>query len=80
VSVIQALERFQYKTPKGKDEGINVRNRAKLLVELVSDTERIKEEREKVLLAVTRTGTHMYTHKHEVNCPERIIAYAAIHT
>lgn len=47
VSVIQALERFQYKTPKGKDEGINVRNRAKLLVELVSDTERIKEEREK---------------------------------
>lgn len=48
VGVVQALERFQYKTPKGKDEGINVRNRAKTLVELIMDKERTKQEREKV--------------------------------
>lgn len=49
VSIIEGLTYFTYKDPKGKDQGINVSNRAKLLVELIQDPDRIKQEREKVL-------------------------------
>lgn len=38
---------FHYKDPNGKDQGINVRQRAKELMNLVSSPERIKQEREK---------------------------------
>ena len=46
---IKGLSHFEYIDEKGKDQGINVRNRSKEIVALLNDPERIKEER--------RTGT-----------------------
>ena len=53
VGVIESLTKFQYKDAKGKDQGINVSNRAKILVDLCQNIERIKEEREKVSAPVS---------------------------
>ena len=47
VSTIKILRNFHYTDEKGKDQGINVRNRAKELAELLSDVERIRTERRK---------------------------------
>lgn len=41
------LRQFHYIDQNGKDQGINVRNRAKELAELLSDVERIRAERKK---------------------------------
>lgn len=41
------LRQFQFLDQNGKDQGLNVRNRAKELVELLSDVERIRGERKK---------------------------------
>ena len=41
------LRQFHYIDQNGKDQGINVRNRAKELAELLSDVERIRSERKK---------------------------------
>jgi len=42
--------RFDYVEPDtGKDQGINVREKSKQLVELLSSADRLSEEREKVL-------------------------------
>jgi epsin len=41
------LRQFQYMDQNGKDQGINVRNRAKELAELLSDVDRIRSERKK---------------------------------
>ena len=48
ISVIEKLQRFQYKDKNSKDWGLNVRQRAKELTSLVTDPERIKRERQKV--------------------------------
>ncbi|KIY93650.1 hypothetical protein MNEG_14314 [Monoraphidium neglectum] len=40
-------EGFEYKEPSGRDQGINVRQRAGALVALISDRERLAEERER---------------------------------
>ncbi|KAI8983622.1 hypothetical protein BDB01DRAFT_843299 [Pilobolus umbonatus] len=45
VSLIKVMRNFYYIDENGKDEGINVRNRAKEIVELLSDTDKIREER-----------------------------------
>lgn len=45
--LIKTLRNFHCIDEKGKDQGINVKNRAKEIVELLSSTERIKEERKK---------------------------------
>ncbi|KAI9468886.1 MAG: hypothetical protein EXX96DRAFT_97666 [Benjaminiella poitrasii] len=45
VSMIKILRNFYYIDDRGKDEGINVRNRAKEIIELLSNTEKIRSER-----------------------------------
>lgn len=47
ISTIKMLRSFHYIDDKGKDQGINVRNRAKEIVELLSDVEAIRAERRK---------------------------------
>ena len=48
MGVIEKLANFQHKDANGKDWGLNVRQRAKELVALVTDTERVRSERAKV--------------------------------
>ncbi|CAG8605748.1 7802_t:CDS:2 [Acaulospora morrowiae] len=47
MATIKLLRNFTYIDEKGKDQGINVRNRAKELAELLSDVEKIRQERKK---------------------------------
>ena len=47
LSLLKMLRQFQYIDQNGKDQGINVRNRAKELAELLSDVDRIRAERKK---------------------------------
>ncbi|GAA5934653.1 hypothetical protein JCM1841_001794 [Sporobolomyces salmonicolor] len=47
LSLIKVLRNFHYIDENGKDQGINVRNRAKELGELLSDLDRIRQERRK---------------------------------
>ncbi|KAI8622462.1 hypothetical protein BC830DRAFT_567667 [Chytriomyces sp. MP71] len=44
---LKALKNYKYTDEKGKDQGINVRNRANEIVALLGDSDRIKEERKK---------------------------------
>ncbi|PRD33330.1 UNVERIFIED_CONTAM: Epn2, partial [Trichonephila clavipes] len=57
---IQTLKDFQY-VEEGKDQGINVREKAKQLVALLKDDERLKAERNRALKArerFARSTTH----------------------
>ncbi|KIJ62654.1 hypothetical protein HYDPIDRAFT_94170 [Hydnomerulius pinastri MD-312] len=47
ISTLKMLRNFHYIDDKGKDEGQNVRNRARELVELLSDVDAIRQERRK---------------------------------
>jgi epsin len=47
LSTIKMLRQFYYIDQNGKDQGINVRNRAKELAELLSDVDKIRGERKK---------------------------------
>ncbi|KAG6900345.1 hypothetical protein C0993_012302 [Termitomyces sp. T159_Od127] len=47
ISTLKMLRNFHYIDDKGKDEGINVRNRSREIVELLSDVEKIRAERRK---------------------------------
>ncbi|KAJ1303294.1 hypothetical protein OPQ81_011491 [Rhizoctonia solani] len=47
ISMIKMLRNFHYIDDKAKDQGINVRNRAKEIAELLSDVEKIRAERRK---------------------------------
>ncbi|KAI8087951.1 uncharacterized protein B0P05DRAFT_530816 [Gilbertella persicaria] len=47
ISMIKMMKNFHYVDEKGKDQGINVRNRAKELAELLNDVDMIKAERKK---------------------------------
>ncbi|KAG9315702.1 hypothetical protein JVU11DRAFT_3349 [Chiua virens] len=47
ISTLKMLRNFHYIDDKGKDEGQNVRNRAREVVELLSDVETIRTERRK---------------------------------
>ena len=47
ITLLKMLRQFHYIDQNGKDQGINVRNRAKELTELLSDVERIRAERKK---------------------------------
>lgn len=47
ISLIKMLESFHYIDSQGRDQGINVRNRAKALAELLGDDEKIRSERKK---------------------------------
>ncbi|KAI8099829.1 uncharacterized protein BX664DRAFT_363580 [Halteromyces radiatus] len=47
ISMIKIMRNFHHIDEKGKDQGINIRNRAKELADLLSDIDRIKAERKK---------------------------------
>ncbi|KXS11115.1 ENTH-domain-containing protein, partial [Gonapodya prolifera JEL478] len=47
IYAIKVLKEFQFVDDKAKDQGLNVRNRAREIVDLLGDTERIKFERKK---------------------------------
>ncbi|KAI6042668.1 hypothetical protein EDC04DRAFT_2657742 [Pisolithus marmoratus] len=47
ISTLKMLRNFHYIDEKGKDQGLNVRNRARELVELLSNVETIRTERRK---------------------------------
>lgn len=47
VSLLKMLRQFHFIDQNGKDQGINVRNRAKELAELLGDVDRIRAERKK---------------------------------
>ena len=48
LGVIEKLTFFEHKDANGKDWGLNVRQRAKDIVALVNDPERMRAERQKV--------------------------------
>ena len=48
IGVVEKLQNFQYKDAKGKDWGLNVRNRAKELANFVLNPDRVRTERAKV--------------------------------
>ncbi|KAJ3234041.1 Epsin-3, clathrin recruitment and traffic between the Golgi and endosome [Chytriomyces hyalinus] len=47
IYTLKALRNYKYSDEKGKDQGINIRNRANEIVILLGDNEKIKEERKK---------------------------------
>ncbi|PNY23902.1 ENTH domain-containing protein [Tolypocladium capitatum] len=47
ITLLKMLRQFHFIDPNGKDQGINVRNRAKELAELLGDVDRIRSERKK---------------------------------
>jgi len=47
LTLLKMLRQFHFIDQNGKDQGINVRNRAKELADLLSDVERIRAERKK---------------------------------
>ncbi|KAK9244053.1 hypothetical protein V1506DRAFT_542558 [Lipomyces tetrasporus] len=51
IATVSMLRSFHYTDPNGKDQGINVRNRAKELVSLLGDDEKIRAERKKARAA-----------------------------
>jgi epsin len=56
ISTLKMLRNFHYIDDKGKDEGQNVRNRARELVDLLSDVDNIRTERRKA-----KANRHKYT-------------------
>lgn len=53
IFAIQTLKDFQY-LEEGKDQGLNVREKAKQLVSLLNDEERLRNERARALKAKER--------------------------
>lgn len=47
LTLLKMLRQFHFIDQNGKDQGVNVRNRAKELTELLSDVDRIRSERKK---------------------------------
>lgn len=46
--IIEKLQRFDYKDKNGKDWGLNVRQRAKEIYSLITDSDKLRQERQKV--------------------------------
>lgn len=47
IRIVQMLEDFHYIDSQGRDQGINVRNKAKTVVALLSDDDQLRQERKK---------------------------------
>ncbi len=62
MGVIEKLTNFQHKDANGKDWGLNVRQRAKELIALVTDAERVRSERHKVCSLLFASLSHGITH------------------
>lgn len=58
LDVINMLQHFQYISPDGRDQGSNVRNRAKELTNLLGDVNKIRSERKLAKTRRERTGNH----------------------
>lgn len=56
LSLLKMLRQFHYIDQNGKDQGINVRNRSKELTELLSDVDRIRQERKKARQTKNKYG------------------------
>ncbi|XP_037544965.1 epsin-3 [Nematolebias whitei] len=56
IFAIQTLKDFQYLDRDGRDQGVNVREKAKQLVALLKDEERLKKERSHALKTKSRLG------------------------
>ncbi|KAF4974384.1 hypothetical protein FZEAL_8716 [Fusarium zealandicum] len=56
IALLKMLRQFHFIDQNGKDQGLNVRNRAKELAELLGDVERIRTERKKA-----RASKNKYT-------------------
>jgi len=56
LSLLKMLRQFHFVDLNGKDQGINVRNRAKELAELLGDVERIRSERKKARATRNKYG------------------------
>eukprot|EP00236_Picocystis_salinarum_P003059 CAMPEP_0183824288 /NCGR_PEP_ID=MMETSP0807_2-20130328/503_1 /TAXON_ID=88271 /ORGANISM="Picocystis salinarum, Strain CCMP1897" /LENGTH=505 /DNA_ID=CAMNT_0026069207 /DNA_START=262 /DNA_END=1780 /DNA_ORIENTATION=+ len=56
LDVLQKLKFFEYVDKKGKDHGLNVRNRAQILVNLLQDDDTIRMERAKARANATKYG------------------------
>lgn len=54
ITLLKMLRQFHFIDQNGKDQGINVRNRAKELTELLGDVERIRSERKKARATKTK--------------------------
>ncbi|KAM6914270.1 epsin-3 isoform 3-T4 [Lycodopsis pacificus] len=54
IYTIQTLRDFQYMDRDGRDQGVNVREKAKQLVALLKDEEKLKKERSQALKTKTR--------------------------
>lgn len=44
---LRRLENYTFIDELGKDQGVNVRHKAKLLIEMIQDDERVRQERKK---------------------------------
>lgn len=53
--IIQTLRDFQYIDRDGRDQGIHVREKAKILVALLKDEERLKKEKSQAWKTMSRT-------------------------
>ena len=60
LGVIEKLTFFEHKDANGKDWGLNVRQRAKELVALVNDPDRMRSERQKVSFCPPDMATVLY--------------------
>ncbi|KAI9841399.1 MAG: Epsin-3, clathrin recruitment and traffic between the Golgi and endosome [Sclerophora amabilis] len=56
LSLLKMLRQFHYIDQNGKDQGINVRNRAKELADLLGDVDRIRAERKKAKATRNKYG------------------------
>ncbi|KAL3422171.1 epsin-3 [Phlyctema vagabunda] len=56
LTLLKMLRQFHFIDQNGKDQGINVRNRAKELAELLSDVDRIRAERKKARATRNKYG------------------------
>lgn len=56
LSLLKMLRQFHYIDQNGKDQGINVRNRSKELTDLLSDVDRIRQERKKARATKNKYG------------------------
>ncbi|KAI9759878.1 MAG: Epsin-3, clathrin recruitment and traffic between the Golgi and endosome [Chaenotheca gracillima] len=56
LSLLKMLRQFHFIDQNGKDQGINVRNRAKELADLLSDVDRIRSERKKAKATRNKYG------------------------
>ncbi|XP_067112186.1 epsin-1 [Osmerus mordax] len=56
VYIVKALTEFRFTDKDGKDQGVNVREKAKVVLALMEDEEKLKEERESALKTREKTS------------------------